>query len=129
MNKNEDAIKSSEIEGEKTTATARKTAEKTAIDTKTRKTETAKKEKTPATETTNADMEKKLLKSIQSKKQLHIEYYGKQVSEQEIADKLFEQLKENDFKDTVKSLKIYFKVEENTAYCVVNDGEPIILNF
>ena len=129
MNKNENIMKDSEIVVEKATTKTYKTTEKAESDAKIRKTATAKKEKPPVAEKTKTDMEKLLLKSIQNKQKLHIEYYGKQVSEQEIADKLFEQLKENGFNRTVKSLKIYFKVEENTAYCVVNDDEPIILNF
>jgi hypothetical protein len=129
MNKNEDVIKELEIEVKKPTTRTHKTTEKSTLDAKTKKTATAKKEKSSVAQITKTDIEKTLVKSIQSKKKLHIEYYGKQVSEQEIADKLFEHLKENEFSGTIKSLKIYFKVEENTAYCVINEDEPIILNF
>lgn len=129
MNKNENIIKDPEIAVKKAATKTRKTIQKTELDVEIKKTVTEKKEKATAAKKTKADIEKSLFKSIQSKKKLHIEYYGKQVSEQEIADKLFEHLKENNFNGIIKSLKIYFKVEENTAYCVVNDDEPIILNF
>ena len=129
MNKNENIIKEPEIEVKKPTTRARKTTEKATIDIKTKKAATTKKEKATVAQTPKGDIEKTLAKRIQSKKELHIEYYGKQVSEQEIADKLIGQLMENGFNSTIKSLKIYFKVEENTAYCVINEEEPIILSF
>jgi RNase P/RNase MRP subunit p29 len=71
--------------------------------------------------------EKKLEKSVASKKKVYIEYYGKQVSEEIINEKLIQRLKEDGFKGTIKSLEVYYKTEEEVAYCVINQGEPIAI--
>lgn len=73
------------------------------------------------------ELEKKLYKSLTSKKQLIIEHYGKQVSEEMIIDKLVLKLEETGFKGNIKTINIYYKVEEETAYCVINNGEPIVI--
>jgi hypothetical protein len=69
----------------------------------------------------------KLYKSVMSKKNLFIEHYGKQISEEMIIDKLVLKLEEAQFKGVIKNLNIYYKAEEEIAYCVVNQGEPIVL--
>lgn len=69
------------------------------------------------------EMEKKLSRSVKSKKKLVVEHYGRQVSEDLICEKLFSKLLENGFQGDIKSLNIYYKVEDETAYCVVNNSE------
>lgn len=53
---------------------------------------------------------------------LFIQYYGKEVSEELIIKKFHaEWLKSHKLSD-INSLKIYYKIEEDTAYCIVNDN-------
>lgn len=95
--------------------------EKVEKEIKTKKTEVA------AAITSQIDLEKKLYKSVTSKKKLYIEHYGKQVSEETIIDKLVERLRDTGASSDIKTLNIYYKAEEEIAYCVVNHGEPIVI--
>jgi hypothetical protein len=73
------------------------------------------------------DKEKKLEKSVYTKKKIIVEYCGKQVPEDLITLKLISSLKDSGFEGEVKTLNIYYKTEEETAYCIVNDGDPIVI--
>ncbi|MBW8382983.1 MAG: hypothetical protein K0M69_10760 [Youngiibacter sp.] len=71
---------------------------------------------------------KKSKKSGDKKKQKHefiVEYQEKRFQEQEILDLFFEEWKKSRKKNEIKDLKIYLKVEESVAYCVVNESEMI----
>lgn len=73
------------------------------------------------------DISKKLTRSVKTKKKFVVEHYGKQVSEDFICEKLTAKLIEDGFMEDIKTLNIYYKVEEETAYCVVNNGDPIVV--
>jgi hypothetical protein len=73
------------------------------------------------------DKEKKLEKSVYAKKKIIVEYCGKQVPEDLITLKLISSLKDSGFEGEVKTLNIYYKAEEETAYCIVNEGDPIVI--
>lgn len=75
----------------------------------------------------NSGHSKKLSHSVVLRKKLFIEYGDKQINEELIYDKLIHTLKDMNFKEDIKTLDIYYKVEETTAYCVINHGEPIVL--
>jgi len=71
---------------------------------------------------------KKAKKGDSKKKQKHefiVEYQEKRFQEQEILDLFFEEWKKTRKKNEIKDLKIYLKVEESVAYCVVNESEMI----
>ncbi|WP_051624200.1 DUF6465 family protein [Clostridium akagii] len=54
-------------------------------------------------------------------KKFYIEYSGNQVSEDELIDKFkFKWLESHDLSE-IKDLKVYYKVEEDTAYYIVNN--------
>lgn len=76
----------------------------------------------------NAGGTKKLLQRIKTKGNLYVEYDDKQTKVELIHQKLVEKLEEMGFEKEIKTLSIYFKVEEQTAYCVVNEGEPIAIH-
>lgn len=55
-------------------------------------------------------------------KEFYIEYSGKQVSEEELIDKFkFQWTKTHELSE-IKDLKVYYKVEEDTAYYTVNSN-------
>lgn len=55
----------------------------------------------------------------------YVQYQGKEVSNQSIQEKIYDEwLKSHKISD-IKTLDIYLKVEEDTAYCLVN-GETNI---
>jgi len=55
-------------------------------------------------------------------KKFYIEYSGKQVSEEELIDKFKFQWTETHDLSEIKDLKVYYKVEEDTAYYTVNNN-------
>lgn len=77
------------------------------------------KSKSSSSDTTDSTTKKRTsTKKINSN--LHIQYFGKEVSQQTILDKFNEEwLKEHKLSE-IKSLDIYYKIEEDTAYCIVN---------
>lgn len=60
-------------------------------------------------------------------KKLYIQYWGKQLSEDDIYKRFKEVWTQNNKLSEVEDLKLYFKLEESKVYCVVN-GE-IMLSF
>lgn len=60
-----------------------------------------------------------------SKHEFYVEYQDRKFQEQEILDMFFEEWKKTRKKNEIKDLKIYLKVEESVAYCVVNESEMI----
>lgn len=60
------------------------------------------------------------------KQECFIEFQGLQISYDDIIKKVKEQWVSVGHKvKEIKSLKVYFKVEDKTAYCVVNETEKI----
>lgn len=60
---------------------------------------------------------------------LYIQYYGKEISEEYLLDQFKLKWTENHKLSDVKDLKTYYKVEENTAYYVVNGEITISIKF
>jgi L-rhamnose mutarotase len=54
---------------------------------------------------------------------LFVEFHGKQVSYEKILEQIYAELETKIEMFKVKSLKIYYKPEENKVYCVVNENE------
>lgn len=50
----------------------------------------------------------------------YVQYHGKEVSKQTILEKLHEQWLKTHKLSEIKTLDIYLKVEDDTAYCLVN---------
>ena len=69
----------------------------------------------------------KKVKKKSLKPELFIEFYGKQVSYEKMLEKIFSELETKVEMMKVKSLKLYFKPEENKVYCVVNEIETYIV--
>lgn len=70
----------------------------------------------------------KKTKKSDKKKQKHefiVEYQDKKFLEQEILDLFYEEWKKTRKKNEIKDLKVYLKVEEGVAYCVVNESEMV----
>lgn len=64
------------------------------------------------------------------KNTLFVQFKGNEISSNDIIKKLKEiwLSKGNLIKD-IKEVEIYFKTEENTAYCVVNKKEQVNISF
>jgi hypothetical protein len=64
-----------------------------------------------------------------SERKIYVQYFGKQISEEEIT-KSFKEiwLKEHKLSE-IKDLKVYYKVEDQKAYFVINDSETIEIDF
>lgn len=61
------------------------------------------------------------------KSELFIQSLGKEISESDIIEKFKETWEKGHKMSEVKELKIYYKIEENVAYFVVNDSTTISL--
>ena len=84
---------------------------------------TVRKRATKASTTVQQKAEKLISKKVEQN--LFIQYYGKEISEELIIDKFHaEWLKGHKLSD-INSLKIYYKIEQDTAYCIVNDNIQI----
>lgn len=87
-------------------------------------TETAK--KVASTTKKAASAAKKAVEKVTA----YVEFSGKQISTAQIADKVREAYKASGNNDTIKTIDIYIKPEENAAYYVINgkaDGSKIDL--
>lgn len=58
-------------------------------------------------------------------KKLYIEYYGKKVSEDELVERFKLEWTKSHKLSEIKDLKVYYKIEEDTAYYLVNDKETL----
>lgn len=56
-----------------------------------------------------------------------VEFMGRQTPYQKIYDLFLNEWQKSRDLSEIKALSIYYKVEENTAYCLVNETESIIL--
>lgn len=65
----------------------------------------------------------KKVKKKSLKPELFVEFNGKQVSYEKMLEKIYAELETKIEMFKVKSLKLYYKPEENKVYCVVNENE------
>lgn len=64
-----------------------------------------------------------------SERYIYLQYFGKQVDEKEITERFKEVwLKEHKLSE-IKELKVYYKIESQKAYFVVNNSETVELEF
>lgn len=62
------------------------------------------------------------------KSDLYIQFNGNEICETDIIKKVKETwLEEGKKVKDLKNLSIYFKIEDKTAYCVVNEDEKIVI--
>lgn len=59
------------------------------------------------------------------KPELFIEFYDRQVSYDKMLKKVYEELEAKTDMLKVKSIKLYYKIEENKVYCLVNEKDTI----
>lgn len=62
-------------------------------------------------------------------KSLYIQYFGKEISEDFLLEQFKAKWSESRKLSEIKDLKIYYKVEENTAYYLVNNEITISIKF
>jgi hypothetical protein len=67
----------------------------------------------------------KKVKKKSLKPELFIESYGKQVSYDQMLEKIYTELETKIDMLKVKNVKLYYKIEENKVYCVINENETI----
>ncbi|SHH98891.1 DUF6465 family protein [Clostridium grantii] len=82
------------------------------------------------TQKTGENIYKKAEKIIPKKavkSEFIVEYNDRKITEKEIVDKFNHIWNESDNKEDINSLKIYYKIEEETAYCVVNEKITIAI--
>ena len=85
---------------------------------------TAKNVKSKATKVANS------AKNTAAKKidvSLFVQYQGKEVSEKILVERLHQEWLKSHKLSEIKSISIYVKVEDNTAYCLINDKISIDL--
>ncbi len=51
----------------------------------------------------------------------YVQYHGKEVSKETIIEKIHEEWVKSHKLSEIKTIEIYLKVEDNTAYCLVNE--------
>ena len=78
----------------------------------------AKNVKTRATKATNA-AKKTISKKIDVG--FYVQYHGKEISKKTILEKIYEEWVKSHKISELKTLSVYIKVEEDTAYCLVNE--------
>lgn len=117
-----DAAKVATEKMKKVSETAKETSKDVAKDAAKVATEKVKKVTDIVTETV-----KKTVTKEDFNKKLYIQYWGKQLSEDDIYKRFKEVWTQNNKLSEVEDLKLYFKLEESKVYCVVN-GE-IMLSF
>lgn len=69
----------------------------------------------------------KKVKKKTIKPELIIEFQGNQIAYEKIVEKVYAELEARTDTLKIKSVKLYFKIEECKVYCVVNDKETIII--
>jgi hypothetical protein len=80
--------------------------------------DTAKNVKSKATKAATAATKKTTAKKTNV--ELYVQYHGKEISNQVIIEKLHEEWLKTHKLSELKTLAIYLKVEDDTAYCLVN---------
>lgn len=62
-------------------------------------------------------------------KSLYVQYFGKEISEDYLIEQFKTKWTESKKLSDIKDLKIYYKVEENTAYYLVNNETTVSIKF
>ncbi|MBU3189917.1 DUF6465 family protein [Clostridium bowmanii] len=86
--------------------------------------DTAKSIKTRTTKATTA-AKKTIAKKIDVG--FYVQYHGKEISKKTILEKVYEEWIKSHKISELKTLSVYIKVEEDTAYCLVNEEIKINL--
>lgn len=124
-------LKNNEVVVEKKAAAKKKTEteKKTVAKKKTTTKKAADKVAEAAVDKTAEVTEKKVKKTTKKKLEadFYVEYPGHQVSQKAIMDKFVEVWEKDRKLSEVKDLKVYFNVEESTAYFVVNEEENLAI--
>ncbi len=68
---------------------------------------------------------KNIAKIKKLKPDFHVEFQGQQVSEESIINKFITEWEKGRKLSEIKTLSVYFKPEDGTAYCVVNNENTI----
>lgn len=114
---------------EKAKKTAAKVKESPAVKKAAKATSTAAKKATGTAKKAAAST-KKAAEKATTKVNTYVEFAGKQIATEELADKVREAYKAEGNKARIKSIEIYVKPEENAAYYVINgnaEGKKIDL--
>lgn len=64
-----------------------------------------------------------------SERKIYIQYFGKQIDEEKITENFKELWLQEHKLSEIKTLNIYYKLEDQKAYFVVNDSETITIDF
>lgn len=116
-------VKSTRNNAQEAVKSAKKVTSDAVKSTKNAAIETAK-----STRNTAVDTIKKVICKDDSKaykRKMFIQYLGKEFSEDYIYEKFQDEWSKNHNGQDIKSLNVYVKPEENTAYCVVNETETV----
>jgi L-fucose mutarotase/ribose pyranase (RbsD/FucU family) len=73
------------------------------------------------------EIQKKSGKNMKAKSEFIVEFKDQQFEEKQIINLFKEEWKKTRKLSEIEKMKIYFKVEENKAYCVVNNEETIVV--
>lgn len=76
-----------------------------------------------------SSVKKNIAKSKSFNKSMFIQYFGKEISEEYLVNQFKLKWTETHELSDVKDLKIYYKIEANTAYYVVNDKITLSITF
>jgi len=68
-------------------------------------------------------------KDVLSKRKIVVQFRGEEVEEEAITQRFKSQWKTEHKLSEIKDLKVYYKVEEEIAYFVVNENETIAISF
>lgn len=82
-----------------------------------------------ASEDLVTSVKKNIAKSKSFNKSLFVQYLGKEISEEYLVDQFKSKWTETHKLSDITDLKIYYKIEENTAYYVVNDKITLSITF
>ena len=113
----EKAVKDTKTAAKKTAAKAKTATKKAAATTKTAAKKTAAKAKTTAEKAKTAAK-----KAVENKQAVFVQYGDKEVAALDVLEAVKADFKANNGKKVIKTVKVYIKPEENTAYYVVNDN-------
>jgi hypothetical protein len=68
-------------------------------------------------------------RNMKAKSEFIVEFQGHQFNEKQIINLFKEEWKNTRKLSEIEKLSIYFKAEEKTAYCVVNNKETIVIPY
>lgn len=64
----------------------------------------------------------RIIQKKETEKKFFVEYENTKVDSDKVTEKFYEVWNKNHEEADIQSLSIYYKVEDKTAYCVVNDN-------